>query len=488
MTDEHGRLNFNDITWNARSIYKFTETAAPSADWVFNATPVTVNINNYMYKPNFDGNIKVRFENYPAVGSVIISKYERTSNQRLPGAKFGLYQCTKAEFEASSDPDDYKVGEYTTGENGFIKFDGLALNKTYVVKELAVPEVSVGEDPFRLNQTLLEFDLTHDKTVEYLYLYNVRERDLFDLPVKLEWLGEIPDDQEITIKLSQKDLSSAFDRYTEVETVTVTAGELWQHEFKDLYVKTSAGGQLLYKVEVEPVDGYRLEPEQSFLEVKYEEDQLKYKDGTSVEEIEIAGEAPQTKQGLLFRNFEQIDILVRKVWEDADSPSARPEKIQVQLYQNNNPVDENGTIVNQKLIDVTEHNGIWEVVYKGVDKTNAQNHEFTYTVQEEGVDYYYPTFTSMEGIRTAGDEPVDLTLTIQNTLYPQVDLLAKKNLFYKDLVSGEFTFSLYKSDATGQIIEKLPGSFSNDAEGNVVFSNVVRPATLGEDHAVYYVM
>ena len=48
----------------------------------------------------------------------------------------------------------------------------------------------------------------------------------------------------------------------------------------------------------------------------------------------------------------------------------------------------------------------------------------------------------MEGIRTAGDEPVDLTLTIQNTLYPQVDLLAKKNLFYKDLVSGEFTFSL----------------------------------------------
>lgn len=493
-----GTLDLADVKWNARSTYIFTETAGPGG-YIFDAEhPNTqkITIPNYMTQAGFDGQIRVRFENYPTRGSIVVSKYERLSSKRLPGAVFELTYIKDINGNPPEESDQ-KTFTATTGESGFIQFANLKLG-TYELKETQAPPVDP-ENPdaerYLNPEKTHEITLTEEKTKAYFKFYNVRQADIFDIPVDIFWRGDEPAaGEKVLLKLSL--WNEAAGKYEEVETVSVSGAQP-EYTFKDLYAQSSGVNPkpLLYKVEQFPPEGYRTVPysadeKASYFEVKKEDGLLKYKDGDTfaeAPEVEVDGEK---KQGLLFENYKLIDILVSKAWDDADSPSARPDKIRVQLLKN-------AAAMAGKEAEIRENNGVWEYVFRDLDQADENGRKITYTVQEDHVDYYYTTYAEpAEGGRSAQDEAVDLTLGILNTVYPQIDLHAKKTLQYKRLPDKEFDFLIYTFDSSGNPAE-LPGSVSNDADGKLLFANVLKPTELtaagvgaGEDgdHALYYVI
>ncbi len=139
----------------------------------------------------------------------------------------------------------------------------------------------------------------------------------------------------------------------EVDSITVTEAEEWAWSFADL-PKDKEGTEIDYTITEDAVDGYESE----------------------INGYDVINTLQETEP-------EIRDISGSKTWDDDDDKAdARPESITVNLYQNNELYD--------SLI-VTEADD-WTWSWTGLPKTDENGEDYAYTIDEDEVEYYAPTY------------------------------------------------------------------------------------------------
>lgn len=144
-TDEFGKLEIADLKYGE---YYLIEEQAPSG--------YILNNEKYYFEITEDGQvIELEIENDKITGTVKLLKTDETGNP-LSGVKFALY-----------DINDQLVGEYTTDENGYIKFD---INVGgYYLKEIETL------DGYILNDQRYNFEISDQDQVIEITVTNNRE-------------------------------------------------------------------------------------------------------------------------------------------------------------------------------------------------------------------------------------------------------------------------------------------------------------------------
>ena len=97
VTDIYGKLDFTGITWEEDGVYELEETQAQDDSWLLPTRPSRIYVKDYVLLKDFDGIMDVSVDNYKKSGLIIVSKYERTTKERLVGAEFTLYEGSKSD-------------------------------------------------------------------------------------------------------------------------------------------------------------------------------------------------------------------------------------------------------------------------------------------------------------------------------------------------------------------------------------------------------
>ena len=122
MTDSQGIIDYTKL---APGTYSIVETAVPSSDYVFNTSPISINIsaNNQTVKTIVNEKIK---KVDPIKGSLKLEKIDENGNP-VSNVKFNILNSTKN-----------VIATLTTDSNGYATISGLA-EGTYYYREISAP-------------------------------------------------------------------------------------------------------------------------------------------------------------------------------------------------------------------------------------------------------------------------------------------------------------------------------------------------------------
>lgn len=288
---------------------------------------------------------------------------ETSDNTRGTGA-YGFHHLPQGDFAVKfEDGQNVKLGDYiatqaNAGTNDTIDSDAIAHEQD---GKLVSARIEGIEMPAAKKITVQ----TYESRYHDLGLYASQ----INIPVEKVWNDTNDQDglrpQSVTVKL----LADGKD--TE-KTLTLNAGNNWQGTFSELD-KYENGREVTYTIEEVSVTGY---------------------------EPEISG---SSSTGFTITNThtpETITISGSKTWDDAnDQDGKRPSSITIRLYANG---------VEQKDKEVTADDD-WKWSFAGLPKYK-DGLEINYTITEDAVEDYTPTYTDFNVTNTYTPEQTSVTV------------------------------------------------------------------------------
>ncbi len=218
------------------TLYEISEVTQNDPNYKHNPTKYRFKITDDTKVINEKGEVftqsAINFANAPRdnVGKIVIKKVN-DSDKLLEGAEFTLYK------EGS----DKKIAVKTTGKDGVVEFDNLALGK-YVVKETKSP----------VNHKLIEkpMEVTIDKP-EQVVEKTFSNQELISVNGIKKWV----DDGNKKEKRPESIVIKLMNGKNEVARKTVSEEDGWKWSFKDLPKKEN-GREIVYTIIEEKVKGY----------------------------------------------------------------------------------------------------------------------------------------------------------------------------------------------------------------------------------------
>lgn len=191
------------------------------------------------------------------------------------------------------------------------------------------------------------------------------------IPVTKSWQDNNDQDglrpQSVTVKLLADGKDTG-------KTLILSEGNGWSDTFTGLD-EYAAGEKIAYTVEEVAVNGY---------------------------DTEITGDASNGFTITNAHNPETITLSGAKTWNDADNQDGkRPDSITIRLYAN-------GTELKDKAVTVTADDG-WKWSFAGLPKY-VDGKEITYTISEDAVDGYTPTYTDFNVTNTYTPEQTSVSV------------------------------------------------------------------------------
>ena len=317
---------------------------------------------------------------------------ETSDNTRGTGA-YGFHHLPQGDFAVKfEDGQNVKLGDYTAtqanvGTNDTIDSDAAAQEQEGKLVSASIEGIEMPEAKKITVQT-------YESRYHDLGLYASQ----INIPVEKVWNDTNDQDglrpQSVTVKL----LADGKD--TE-KTLTLNAGNNWQGTFSELD-KYENGREVTYTIEEVSVTGY---------------------------EPEISG---SSSTGFTITNThtpETITISGTKTWNDAnDQDGKRPSSITIRLYANG---------VEQKDKEVTADDD-WKWSFAGLPKYK-DGLEINYTITEDAVEDYTPTYTDFNVTNTYTPEQTSVTVTKAWDDKNDQDGIRPERITVKLLANGEDT-------------------------------------------------
>lgn len=122
-----GTLAIDKTLIDQEKNYELTELQAP-AGYDKRINPIPLRMKDFAKLSDFTGKVVLSIENKPIRGQVVVSKYDATKKQKLPGVRFGLYDERKE-----------KMMGLKTNEVGNAIFTDLPLGTYYLKEEATLP-------------------------------------------------------------------------------------------------------------------------------------------------------------------------------------------------------------------------------------------------------------------------------------------------------------------------------------------------------------
>ncbi|GMG65996.1 MAG: Cna B-type domain-containing protein [Tetragenococcus halophilus] len=295
-------------------------------------------------------------------GAIEIHKVDSTTGEVIDAseASFELYRVVNGE--------NVLMGEYST-ENGILEIGNLQLGN-YVLVETEAP------DGYRLSDKEIEIEVDEeygdDEIVFGEEVENISDAKT-NVPVEKVWDDADNQDgvrpEEIEVELL------ANGEKTDVDHLTLNAGNNWQNEFTDLPELDEAGEEIDYTIEEVNVEsGY---------------------------ESEITGDSDDGFVVENSRETEVTEVSGEKTWEDAeDQDGVRPDEITVNLLAN-------GTQVDEQVVTAEDD---WSYEFTDLPKYEA-GEEIDYTVTENEVEDYSTTIEGTDITNSYTPEERSVTVT-----------------------------------------------------------------------------
>ena len=315
-----------------------------------------------------------------------------SDNTRGTGA-YGFHHLPQGDFAVKfEDGQNIKLGDYiatqaNAGTNDTIDSDAIAHEQDGKLVSASIEGI---EMPAAKEITVQ----TYESRYHDLGLYASQ----INIPVEKVWEDNNDQDglrpQSVTVKL----LADGKD--TE-KTLTLNAGNNWQGTFSELD-KYENGREVTYTIEEVSVTGY---------------------------EPEISG---SSSTGFTITNThtpETITISGSKTWDDAnDQDGKRPSSITIRLYANG---------VEQKDKEVTADDD-WKWSFAGLPKYK-DGLEINYTITEDAVEDYTPTYTDFNVTNTYTPEQTSVTVKKAWDDKNDQDGIRPESITVKLLANGEDT-------------------------------------------------
>ncbi len=349
-----------DATIYATGTYRLKATKAQTEDFV--TTPGTgVNGNNIdaatiskntakttaatvnSSSPTQVRNVAIRL----IPGTVTITKTSKAEDGAAAGPLAGaVFRLTDTADKRVTGTNGEVIQDVTTNTQGKATFTNVPLG-AYKVVEITAPT------GYARSATKHDVTLTRDAVNATLAVENALDRT--SVQVTKVWNDANNQDgirpSEVTITLKADGASAG-------KSVKLNAGNRWTATFEGLRAYTPQGTQIAYTVEETTVpDGY-----------------------TS----QVSGTAANGYTVTNTHEVAQRNIKVTKVWDDADNQDAvRPTSVTVKLLANGENTDKTATLT---------ADGKWTTTFTGLD-TNKAGKEIQYTVTEDQVDGYTPSYS-----------------------------------------------------------------------------------------------
>lgn len=357
---------------NNRLMIGKTQTVTPDekGDWKYEFTDLPKydnELNLYQYTVK-----EQRVPHYTSTvnGTDITNTYENTDLTKVVGQKIWedennklklrpesivveLYQNDQLMVDKTQTVKPNKLGHWKYEFVDLPKYDdNLELYK-YTVKEQSVPNYSTTIVDSNITNTYINNQLTSVKG----------EKIWVDHDNKLKTRPK-----QIKVELYQNDI--LMEELT--QTVKPTKDGDWSYEFKDLPKYDASLDEYRYSVKEQIVDGYTSE----------------------VNGFDITN---------TYQNKELVKRHVKKKWDDQDNKiKSRPEKIKVNLYQNDGKKPYKSKVIKP------DEKGNWEYTFEDLPKYDDNYDEYVYIAVEEVVDHY-------KGNVEVSDGNIIITNTYQNT-------------------------------------------------------------------------
>ncbi len=355
--------------------------ACPSSETTMNVTfgaaiygnTATGRISAWTYGPSGDD---IRFEGYntDAVNTGDANGYAYVSERALGGTLMDWYADDDSRgnrYEKGADRVDVTSERYTGhaasfGLHGELSDEGISLAEEDALLYITGNTSETVGGGIATN-TPVEFGEATSLTVKADKIWKEKDGET-DLPH-----DEIKD-YSVDVTLIRIDESGT---EVDLETVTLNAENEWSCVFRDLptgYMSEDSYEEhsYIYTIRESNVrtDG--------FFDVSVDTGEVsKNEDGTLEQTVTVTNirrEEPEP---------ETRDISGSKTWDDDDDKAdARPKSITVNLYQNDELYDS---------MTVTESDN-WTWSWTGLPKTDENGEDYVYTIDEDEVEYYTPTY------------------------------------------------------------------------------------------------
>ncbi|QNN72425.1 Cna B-type domain-containing protein [Vagococcus carniphilus] len=283
-------------------------------------------------------------------GYNVVNKYENTETTQIKGSKTwddfnNAHKKRPQEIEIrlfKNGMDTGKTTKATEKNNWYYEFNDLRVYDddgipfTYTVEEGAVDGYEqVQGGPNFVNRS----KLVDAKTF-------IRGKKIWKGDNNNQ-LGTRPD--KVTVVLYQNDIPM-IDEDSKAVTQEASIVDNWSYEFDDLPKYDGDGKLYKYTVRELPVDGYSASS-----------------DGKNITNT--------------YQNLETTEVIGQKTWDDLDNKAnTRPDSIVVELYQNNEKVDEQTV--------KPDDSGDWHYEFKPLPKYDDNLTPYEYKVKEQSVPHY----------------------------------------------------------------------------------------------------
>ena len=358
----------------------------------------------------------------PASASIELKKI-KWNGEAISGAGFSLYLLAEDE--------KLKVGDYSVGEDGYLKIENLVSGK-YELVETTVP------DGFLDPEESVEFEIDSEGTL------NVKETELVSLKD-----GVI----EFTNKLIPTEITLQGVKYLDGKTsdgfrfvlkrdgeIFRTARNLEDGRFDFGSISFAEVGK--YKFTVSEISNPLVDNtifDKSEFDVTVD---VTESDNKLFAEVTIEKNGTAYDGEIRFDNYTSIDISGSKIWDDDDDrEDLRPESVTVNLLSDGKTV---------QTVTVTEKDG-WSFGFYDLPKYRTDGTEIEYTVSEEDIDGYTTVYDGFN---------------IINTIIPEAEIVFE-GVKYLNNESGE-GFEFLLPDEIGKVLETV----KSNSDGKFAFTKL----------------
>ncbi len=256
------------------------------------------------------------------------------------------------------------------------------------------------KDGLEINYTITE-DAVEDYTPTYtdFNVTNTYTPEQTSVTVKKAWDDKNDQDGIRPVSITVKLLADGADTK---ETLTLSSGNNWTGTFNNLDKYRDGGQEIVYTIEEVEVSGYN---------------------------TVISGDA---SKGFVITNSHTpatTEVSGSKTWDDKDDQDGkRPDSITIRLYANGEQVDTK---------TVTAEND-WKWSFTNLSKF-ADGKEIKYTITEDAVEDYTPTYTDFNVTNTYTPEQTSVTVTKAWDDKNDQDGIRPESITVKLLANGEDT-------------------------------------------------
>ncbi|MGB4610139.1 MAG: leucine-rich repeat protein [Saccharofermentanales bacterium] len=383
VSDAEGLIPVNDIpgfSWDETGIYYLEETAPPNNDWLKPAKMLKIDLPSVI-RNNPAGTATVFMENQRKLGQILISKYDRYTGTKLEGVEFTLYKGTKDTYLSDPNPVVRETDMY-----GYRRFDGLSLGN-YVLEETKTL------DGYILDDTIYEIAVTSENRYFYYHIYNMREGELLDIPVKKEWLGAAPEYDEGEGLVVELYGQSKTDPEHLIDVALLTDDISWSHTFKDLLKEDSQGNSYSYTIKERAPSGYTVAV------------------GEGTVNGSDYGLGQMVADEIVLKNHALGNLSVSKVWQ-GPYPELRPAFVQLTLMraEYNAASDSYGEYTAQgATVNISEATS-WAHTWKGLKTHDVNGNIYRYKVAEAAVTGYQPVSHNPDFVELTSGTEVEIEL------------------------------------------------------------------------------